>query len=117
MQKLILLCAVTLLAACGSDSDSNDGDLNTGNLSVRYDADPLGFCIQIDNLSGSFASELTSESEGLYEYGICPDQYSYKCDWDKEGLAGTTYFTSDYGFSNAAMYCSNNEIQGSFSTL
>ena len=91
---------------------SGDIILETGNLSVY--ADVTNFCVQLDGLTQEVASVIVDESSE-YEYGVCSDNYLYRCDISQDGLSSTVYFTSSYSSETAQNYCSN--LEGSFTIL
>lgn len=89
-----------------------DITLETGNLSVY--ADYTNTCIQFDDLTQERASMLVGEGSE-YEYGVCSDNYSYRCDISQDVFSSTTYFTSSYPSATAQRYCS--DFEGSFTNL
>ncbi len=95
-------------SATGEISQPN----GVGDLSVYADVE--SFCIQFDGLTQESASVIVDESPE-YEYGVCSDNYSYRCDISQDGINVTTYFTSEYPSATAQSYCSN--LEGNFTTL
>jgi len=84
----------------------------TDNLSVYTDLTSV--CVQFNDLTQELASVIVDKNSE-YEYGICPDNYSYRCDREQDGLNIATYYTPSYSMTVAESTC--NDLEGDFYNL